>query len=158
MIHGSYGGLDHLIQLGIMIVNPNTETDLTWGAFLNQGKNFTSLQMGFSSTQVWLCLAWPLPTLFFWLAEYFARRRRVTAEGSEGTDGVLSEPLLSPMRPTTRELIQPGSCRVMCASLEHSIPHLRCKAQAGGLGKVMDLVARHSPNRHPDDTSEGERT
>ncbi|CAL1160984.1 unnamed protein product [Cladocopium goreaui] len=99
----------------------------------------------FPVISVWLCLAWPLPTLFFWLAEYFARRRRVTAEGSEGTDGMLSEPLLSPMRPTTRELIQPGSCRVMCASLEHSIPHLRCKAQAGGLGKVMDLVARHHP-------------
>ena len=115
------------------------------GCLFEPSQNFHISQMGFSSTQVWLCLAWPLPTLFFWLAEYFARRRRVTAEGSEGTDGMLSEPLLSPMRPTTRELIQPGSCRVMCASLEHSIPHLRCKAQAGGLGKVMDLVARHHP-------------
>ena len=34
---------------------------------------------------------------------------------------------------------------MMLASLEHSLPHLKCKAQAGGLGKVMDLVARHHP-------------
>ena len=48
--------------------------------------------------------------------------------------------------PEERELVQPGSLRVMLASLEHSIPHLGCKAQAGGLGKVMDLVARHHPS------------
>jgi hypothetical protein len=36
-------------SLGIMIVNPNTETDLTWGAFLNQGKNFTSLRWVFQA-------------------------------------------------------------------------------------------------------------
>lgn len=36
----------------------------------------------------------------------------------------------------------------MLASLEHCIPNAGgkpCKAQAGGLGKVMDLVARHHP-------------
>ncbi|CAK0816915.1 unnamed protein product, partial [Prorocentrum cordatum] len=35
---------------------------------------------------------------------------------------------------------------VLAASLEHSLPHLpKGKAIAGGLGKVMDLVARHHP-------------
>lgn len=32
---------------------------------------------------------------------------------------------------------------MILASLEHSLPG--CKAQAGGLGKVVDLVARHHP-------------
>lgn len=43
------------------------------------------------------------------------------------------------------KVLHPGRFRVIAASLEHSIPHLGCKAQAGGLGKVMNLVARHHP-------------
>ena len=101
-----------------------------------------------SHNEVWLCLAWPLPALLFWLAEYCARRRRVTADGSEGPEANVEQALLSP-RPerTEREFnrLHPGRFRVMLASLEHSIPHLGCKAQAGGLGKVMNLVARHHP-------------
>jgi len=72
----------------------------------------------------------------------------VTAEGSEGTmDGTADLALLSPVSRTEREFtpFHPGRFRVMLASLEHSIPHLGCKAQAGGLGKVMNLVARHHP-------------
>ena len=46
----------------------------------------------------------------------------------------------------TRDTMQRDArFKVILASLEHSLPHLGCKAQAGGLGKVMDLVARHHP-------------
>lgn len=35
---------------------------------------------------------------------------------------------------------------VLIASLEHSLPHLpSCRAVAGGLGKVVDMMARHHP-------------
>ena len=73
----------------------------------------------------------------------------MTAEGFEGGDRSTDpeETLLSPRPPVEREFnrLHPGRFRVMLASLEHSIPHLGCKAQAGGLGKVMNLVARHHP-------------
>ncbi|CAL1154275.1 unnamed protein product, partial [Cladocopium goreaui] len=104
----------------------------------------------FPVISVWLCFAWPLPALLFWFFEYCARRRRVTADGSDSGDRSMDpeEALLSP-RPqqVEREFnrLHPGRFRVMLASLEHSIPHLGCKAQAGGLGKVMNLVARHHP-------------
>ena len=74
----------------------------------------------------------------------------MTADGSDSGDRSMDpeEALLSP-RPqqVEREFnrLHPGRFRVMLASLEHSIPYLGCKAQAGGLGKVMNLVARHHP-------------
>ncbi|CAK9064462.1 unnamed protein product [Durusdinium trenchii] len=101
-------------------------------------------QAPFPTLSLWLCLAWPLPALLFWLAEYCTRRRRVTtASGSSEGD---EEEVFVPMeveRESSR--IHPGQFKVILASLEHSLPHLGCKAQAGGLGKVMDLVARHHP-------------
>lgn len=106
--------------------------------------------LNWENNEVWLCFAWPLPALLFWFFEYCARRRRVTADGSDSGDRSMDpeEALLSP-RPQQVERgfnrLHPGRFRVMLASLEHSIPHLGCKAQAGGLGKVMNLVARHHP-------------
>ncbi len=48
--------------------------------------------------------------------------------------------------PTEFQQVPPGRFILRLASLEHSIPQLsKCKAQAGGLGKVMELVARHHP-------------
>ncbi|CAJ1418441.1 unnamed protein product [Effrenium voratum] len=103
----------------------------------------------FPVLSLWLCLAWPLPSLLFWLAEHCARRRRVTNPISQGNGEAreLHETLLREEGASLPRLagLEGAEVKVMLASLEHSLPHLGCKATAGGLGKVMDLIARHHP-------------
>ena len=113
----------------------------------------------FPIASIWLCFLWPLPSLLFWLAEFCARRRRITTPiVEEDTVELPSLPLLrpSPSNASVDEHAEGSSAcetsettsqlRVMLASLEHSLPHLpACKALAGGLGKVMDLIAKHHP-------------
>ncbi|CAE7230916.1 mok11 [Symbiodinium natans] len=61
-------------------------------------------------------------------------------ESAEGSQDVPSQNAFA------RET-RPGFFPVMLASLEHSLPHLaKGRATAGGLGKVVDLIARKHPS------------
>jgi len=79
-------------------------------------------------SKVWLCLAWPLPALLFWLAEHLARRRRMTTATGDGESSAvygdataeadaLMSPMASPMG-TPREFrrTQPSRFKVMFLS------------------------------------------
>ena len=128
-----------------------------WRQYLDPSKLILDDGVPFPILSIWLCILWPLPSLLFWLAEFCARRRRVTTPIVE-EDGVElpSLPLLNISSDSstsaasdaerTRASDSTPHLRVMLASLEHSLPHLpSCKAVAGGLGKVMDLIAKHHP-------------
>eukprot|EP00929_Paragymnodinium_shiwhaense_P031722 TRINITY_DN17710_c0_g3_i1.p1 TRINITY_DN17710_c0_g3~~TRINITY_DN17710_c0_g3_i1.p1 ORF type:complete len:1937 (-),score=531.64 TRINITY_DN17710_c0_g3_i1:89-5899(-) len=81
------------------------------------------------------CL-WVMPVVLYFVFDYWARLRKRVVEFGEHV-GVAEG---------TKSMRNIESITVMCASLEHSLPQLpQAKATAGGLGKVMDLVARHHP-------------
>ena len=125
-----------------------------WKQLVDPGALVLDDAVPFPILSIWLCMLWPLPSLLFWLAEFCARRRRVTTPVVEEDSVELpSLPLLNVSREslasdaeTNSESHTAPQLRVMLASLEHSLPHLpACKAIAGGLGKVMDLIAKHHP-------------
>jgi hypothetical protein len=88
-----------------------------------------------------LALCWLLPPLFYWLLDILTRQRKRTVY-------LRADPNLNDTDNTERDVDL--SCLegvvVMLASLEHSLPHKpKGRAVAGGLGKVVDLIARHHP-------------
>ena len=111
-----------------------------------------------------LTLLWPMPVFIFWLLDFLLTRRRRTVRES-GTDitdmsnaAQLAQLLILrdesaegsqdvPSQNAFARETRPGFFPVMLASLEHSLPHLaKGRATAGGLGKVVDLIARKHPS------------
>lgn len=87
-----------------------------------------------------------MPVLLFWILDFlltrrkrtfFSARQNVHRKGSTLANGRMS----------SEEIFSHGeSFGVMLASLEHSLPHLsKARATAGGLRKVVDLIARKHP-------------
>ena len=103
-----------------------------------------------------LALLWFLPVLLYWALDFVLTRRRRIVEEAESfsasqqsvqrTESELSN-VLSSSRNLADDFSQQGDhFPVMLASLEHSLPHLsKARATAGGLGKVVDLIARKHP-------------
>lgn len=92
-----------------------------------------------------LALLWGLPVFLYWALDFILTRRRITVEE---TDEPRSE---AEQREDLIEFSEGYASRegvpVMLASLEHSLPHLpKARATAGGLGKVVDLIARKHPS------------
>ena len=104
-----------------------------------------------------LSLLWLVPVFIYWLLDFLlTRRRRTVRESSADVDDAAQSVLLQDDEPeesaggprinTFVGQTQPGYFPVMLASLEHSLPHLqKGRATAGGLGKVVDLIARKHP-------------
>ena len=85
-----------------------------------------------------LTLLWGLPVFLYWALDFILTRRRITVEETDGEPRSEAE--------TDVEFSGEG-VPVMLASLEHSLPHLpKARATAGGLGKVVDLIARKHPS------------
>ena len=104
-----------------------------------------------------ICLSffWLIPVLVFWLLDFLLTRRRRTVHESGSEDNAAQALILqdetagvaldAPCTAFAQET-RPGYFPVMLASLEHSLPHLaNGRATAGGLGKVVDLIARKHP-------------
>jgi len=113
-----------------------------------------------------LSAVWVVPVLLYWLADFCTQPRRLVVQRGEAPPPLRRASLVSPeaaapcdtgMAPTppsssaaAADVVVPvraGGPVVLLASIEHSLPHLpQCKVVAGGLGKVMDIVARHHPS------------
>ncbi|CAK0867768.1 unnamed protein product [Prorocentrum cordatum] len=89
---------------------------------------------------LWFCLFWLLPVVVYFLLDWLTQQRRRTFRGAPA-------PQAGPERGAADGLAAPAEGpSVLAASIEHSLPHRNVKVIAGGLGKVMDLVARHHPS------------
>ena len=99
------------------------------------------------SYSIILAFVWVLPVLAYWAVDLLLTRRRRTLFSARQSVHRKGSKLAHGRR-LSKEIFSRGeqSFTVMLASLEHSLPHLsKARATAGGLGKVVDLIARKHP-------------
>lgn len=85
-----------------------------------------------------LCAVWWMPPFFYWLIEYVVSLRK--------RDVFVRKEVAAEKDPVKDFRTNVEGVLVLAGSIEHNLPHMpSAKVVAGGLGKVMDLVARHHP-------------
>ncbi|CAK0867763.1 unnamed protein product [Prorocentrum cordatum] len=105
----------------------------------------------------WFCLFWLLPVVVYFLLDWLTQQRRRTFRGAPALPVVPTGPERGAAGGRAAPAEGPS---VLAASIEHSLPHRNVKVIAGGLGKVMDVVAQHHPTEitmvHPAVSGDGD--
>jgi len=96
-----------------------------------------------------LCCMWYCPVLLHWLQE---RLDPIAWKVGCGAPQLTDQKALAPPKTQAASAAQPPAnasnetdTALLLASLEHSLPHKGVHTVAGGLGKVMSLIARKHP-------------